>query len=79
MLINKLITDNNIAPNSAAPKPIIVNPATIFAASKRTNALITKVNNPKVSKLSGSVKSSKNGRIKIFASPITNAAIIAVG
>lgn len=69
--------DNNIDPNSAAGNPTTVKPGTNFAISKNIRAFITKVNNPNVKRLSGRVKISNIGLIKILISPITITAAIA--
>jgi hypothetical protein len=65
--------DNNIDPNNAAKKPDTMNPETIVETNQNKRALMIIVNNPKVSKLIGTVKSINRGFIKIFTSPITNA------
>lgn len=69
-----LIIDSSIEPNNAATKPDTANPGTIFPMSQNKRAFITKVNNPKVSRLIGSVKSNNRGFIVIFTIPISNAA-----
>jgi len=74
MLISKLIIDNSMDPSNAAKNPDTIKPGTILPTSQNRRALIIKVNNPKVSKLTGRVKSSIRGFMKIFIRPIATAA-----
>lgn len=69
-----LRNDITIEPKNAAKKPVIIKPATNFATSKSMSAFITKVNSPRVSRLSGSVKIKNIGLINILTNPITTAA-----
>lgn len=73
-----LRTDKTIDPNNAAKKPVIIKPVTNLAMSKNISALIINVKSPRVSKLSGRVKTNIIGRINMLTSPIINAANKAV-
>ena len=72
------MTDKTMEPKRAAKKPATIKPGTSLATSKNISALIIKVSNPKVRRLSGKVKISINGLINTLISPITNAANKAV-
>ena len=64
--------------NNAQPKLSTRNPGTRPDVSKISNALITKVNNPSVRMVIGSVRRKSNGFIVTLIIPRISAAIIAV-
>jgi len=70
--------DKTMEPKRAAKKPATIKPVTNLATSKNMSALIIKVSNPKVSRLSGKVKISIIGLINTLISPIISAANKAV-
>jgi len=63
--------------NNAQPKLSTRNPGTRPDVSKISNALITKVNNPSVRMVIGSVRRKSNGFIVTLIIPRISAAIIA--
>lgn len=63
---------------TAQPKFLIFNPSTNLSANINIHALITRTNKPSVSIVSGSVRSSINGRIRILRIARTTATPIAV-
>ena len=67
-----------IAPINAGTKPLIVKPVTKRAIARRKNALITKVNNPRVRMFIGSVRIRIKGLIKVLIIPRTRATMSAV-
>lgn len=79
VLVNQDTIQKTKAPQNAGQNPATSNPGTNFEASQNINALITNENNPSVKMVSGSDNTSTNGRIKAFTSPITTAAINALG
>lgn len=70
--------DNTIAPKIAGSQPLIVSPGTMYATIKRTIALTTKANNPKVTIVSGADIKLSIGLIKVLTTPKTIAASKAV-
>ncbi|MDX1535709.1 MAG: hypothetical protein R3346_03050 [Candidatus Spechtbacterales bacterium] len=72
-------TNERIAPYTKAQRnPSTVNPGTIKEDNQTKNALITKVNKPRVKIFIGRVKKTKIGFMKIFRIPRTNATAKAV-
>lgn len=71
-------TDKTILNIKAVIKPSTSKPPTIFVQSNTIKALITKRNKPKVSTVTGSVKNTMIGLIKMFNNPSTTATISAV-
>lgn len=70
--------DKTIAPKIAGNHPSIFTPGTIAETINKTTALITKVNNPKLTMVSGADTKLKMGFIKVLTTPKTIAAKIAV-
>jgi len=68
---NIFTNDKTIAAKRAVPNPEILKPVTILVINIRSNALITKVNNPKVKKLIGNVSKINIGLINIDNIPHT--------
>lgn len=62
-------------PNSALAKLLTAKPSKKEAVSQNSNALITKMNSPKVRSVIGRVRKTNTGRTKTFSNPSTNAAI----
>jgi len=60
---NIFTNDKTIAAKRAVPNPEILKPGTIFVINIKSNALITKVNKPKVKKFIGSVNNINIGLI----------------
>ena len=71
-------TDKTTAPKIAGSHPSIFTPGTTAATINKTTALITKVNNPKVTIVSGALTKLSIGLIKVLITPKTIAAKIAV-
>lgn len=67
--------DKTILNKNAHKNPSTLKPGTIEAASRINKPLITKVNNPKVSKLMGRVKSKITGFKDALIIPRTSATI----
>ena len=68
---------STIDPIKADPNPSTVKPFNILPANIKRIAFITKVNNPSVRIVIGSVSKSNTGLIRAFISPMTATAIIA--
>ncbi len=64
-----LTTLTTIAPPNADQNPVITNPLSSEDVIPKIMALITKVNNPRVSILKGSVKIIRIGLMDIFNNP----------
>ena len=71
-------TDKTMLNIKAVIKPSTSKPSTIFVQSNTINALMTKRNKPKVSTVTGKVKNTIIGYIKMFNNPSTTATINAV-
>lgn len=69
------MSERRMEPTRAVPKPSILNPGVKLLAKSSIRALITKVNNPKVSRFKGKVKRISTGLIKALTKPIMTAAI----
>src|SRR5712691_1249748 len=65
----KLTAVTTSAPMNAAPKSTTCTPTSNWLASQNTIALTTSVKSPRVSRVSGSVSSSKIGRRKALSTP----------
>ncbi len=63
---------------TAHQKPLISNPSTSLSISSNIPALITRINNPSVRMVSGSVMSKMRGLINIFIKPNNMATPMAV-
>ena len=74
-LVMMVMTENISEPINAAMKPLTLKPGTISATSQKSKALITKINNPSVSSVTGSVRMTSIGRMIAFTRPSTSAAI----
>ena len=72
-----LTTETRIDPITAAKNPSTSKPGTNEAASAKSVALITKINNPRVTIVIGIVRMTSKGRINALRAPNTMAAIIA--
>ncbi len=71
-------TDNTIAANIAGTQPLILTPGTIADTINKTTALTTKEKSPKVIIVNGAEIKLKIGLIKVFTTPKTMAASMAV-
>src|SRR2546425_9774225 len=58
-----------MAPKNADQNPATENPFTKDATNQKSRPLITKMNNPRVSTVAGSVRSTISGRISVLTSP----------
>lgn len=74
----EFITDRTMLNNNAQPKLSTRNSGTRALVSKITAALITRVNNPSVRMVIGSVRRKSNGFIVTLIIPRTSATIRAV-
>ncbi len=72
-----LKTDSKTLNNSAAKNPETAKPSTNLSANNIMQALITKINKPKVTIVAGNVKKIKSGLTNMFSNDITTATIIA--
>jgi hypothetical protein len=66
-----------IAPQNAPQKPYTVNPGTNQEANQKARPFMIKINNPKVKKVMGNVRTISTGLIKVLTTPRTSAASIA--
>ncbi|MCY1251769.1 hypothetical protein D9M72_655880 [compost metagenome] len=64
-------------PSRAAQKPPTVKPDSRLPTNRNSSALMTKINSPSVSSVTGSVRITRIGRISVLTRPSTSAASIA--
>ena len=71
-----LTIEMNRLAKKAVQKPEMLNPPTTLATSWSSSALITRINKPSVSSVSGRVRKTSSGRRTALAKPSSRAATI---